>query len=112
MAIITGESWVRVGDKEYHLHLSMRGIAALQEEYGSDLGAFISAPSGGLRDFGPLLRLTEVALRRHHPDATLDEADDILSQNPSAAMDLFNAAFSDLYRGDGEDGGKPKGGQK
>lgn len=93
MAKILGEVDVTVGGKEYCLRLTMRGIATLQDEFGQGLEPILNIKPGELPHFGVCLRVVELALKRHHPDATADDADDILTQDMAIFGKVIEAAF-------------------
>jgi hypothetical protein len=93
MAKMLGEVDVTVGGKEYCLRLTMRGIAALQDEYGQGLEPILNIKAGELPHFGVCLRVVELALKRHHPEATADDADDILTQDMTIFGKVIEAAF-------------------
>jgi hypothetical protein len=93
MAKMLGEVDVSVGGKEYCLRLTMRGIATLQDEFGQGLEPILNIKPGELPHFGVCLRVVELALKRHHPDATADDADDILTQDMAIFGKVIEAAF-------------------
>jgi hypothetical protein len=93
MAKMLGEVNVSVGGKEYCLRLTMRGIATLQDEFGQNLDPILSLKEGELPHFGICLRVVELALQRHHPEAGADVADDILTQDMTIFGKLLEAAF-------------------
>lgn len=95
MANITGEITTTVAGKEYVLRLTMRGLATLQDEYGQDLAPILSVKPGQMPHFGICLRLVELALKKRHPDATPDLADDILTEDPEIVGRIIQAAFPD-----------------
>jgi hypothetical protein len=93
MAVAFGEVDVEHGGKTYTLRLTMRGVAALQDEFGQNLDPILSLKSGQLPHFGVCLRVVELALQKHHPDATKDLADDILSDDMGVFARVIAAAF-------------------
>lgn len=93
MAKMLGEVNVSVGGESYCLRLTMRGIAALQDEYGQNLEPILGIKEGELPHFGVCLRVVELALHRHHPDAGPEVADDILTQDMGIFGELMQAAF-------------------
>ncbi|RWR31355.1 hypothetical protein D2T31_04980 [Sinirhodobacter populi] len=111
MAEFTGEFSHTVGGKTYRLALGLRGIAVLQQELGKDL-APLQIEDGDHADFNVLLRVVEVALQRHHPDAGPEVAEEILASDLSIWARLVAAAFPDAPEGTdtakGGRTGKPK----
>jgi hypothetical protein len=93
MASILGELEVTHGGATYRLRLTMRGIATLQDEFGNDIGGILDMSEGGIPNMNICLRVVELALKRFHPDADADLADDILSDDMSIFGKLIAAAF-------------------
>jgi len=103
MAKMLGEVNVSVGNDRYCLRLTMRGIAALQDEYGQNLDPILNIKEGELPHFGVCLRVVELALHRYHPEAGPDVADDILTQDMAIFGQLLEAAFPQAeVQSDGE----------
>ena len=111
MAQITGVVTAAHGGTEYSLILGMAGLARLQQEYGKDLAPLMAMfEEGQMPDFAVLLRVTELALQRHHPEADSHLADDLLAADITVAVRVINAAFEGLQAqggqgGKGSDGG-------
>lgn len=105
MAAILGELTVHNAGKDYCLRLTMRSIAQLQDEYGQGLMPLLGMKDGELPHFGICLRLVELALKKHHPDAGPELADDILTADIGVVGRLIAAAFPDM---EGNTGGKPE----
>jgi hypothetical protein len=99
MAKMLGDVTVSVGGEEYRLRLTMRGIATLQDEFGKNLDPILNLQPGDLPHFGVCIRVVELALKRYHPDASPDVADDILTQDMGIFGQLLEAAFP---QGDGQ----------
>jgi len=96
MAKVLGEMDVEVDGETYTLRLGFRELGKLQDEFGQDLAPFMSAhESGTLPSFTAIVRLVEVALARHHPEAGPDVADAILQQDMSVFGRLMAVAFPD-----------------
>lgn len=93
MAVAFGEIDVDHNGKVYSLRLTMRGLASLQDEFGHNLDPILSLKPGQLPHFGVCLRVVELALQKHHPDATKDLADDILSDDMGVFARVIAAAF-------------------
>ena len=100
-----GEITASLGDRDYVLRLTMRSLAALQDEFGQELKPIMGLAEGELPSFKACLRLVELALQKHHPDAGPDVADDILTAEMDIIARLIEAAFPDA-------GAKSEGKQK
>lgn len=105
MAAILGELNVTCAGADYCLRLTMRGIAQLQDEYGQGLEPLLGMKDGVMPHFGICLRLVEIALKKHHPDAGPELADEILTADVGVVGRLIAAAFPDP---EGNAGGKPE----
>jgi hypothetical protein len=93
MAKMLGDLTVSVGGQEYCLRLTMRGIATLQDEFGQNLEPILNVKAGQLPHFGVCLRVVELALKRYHPEAGPEVADDILSEDMMIFGRLLDTAF-------------------
>lgn len=109
MAQITGEITATLAGTTYQLCLGMRGIAKLQQEYGQQLDPItkLDPETEELPDFGVMLRIMELALERHHPDADAWIADDLIRQDAAVVFRLIEAAFPSAEDGDAAE--KPAG---
>ncbi|WP_111559464.1 hypothetical protein [Paracoccus sediminilitoris] len=97
MAQLTGIIEAKHAGATYRLTLGMSGLARLQEEYGKGLEPLIAmAQEGQAPDFAVLLRVTQVALERFHPDADPYLADDLLAADVGIAVAVMSAAFAGL----------------
>lgn len=93
MAKALGEIDFDLDGETYCLRLTMRGIATLQDEYGQDLAPILDLKPNQLPHFGVCLRVVELALAKHHPDAGAETADDILSDDMGIFGRIIAAAF-------------------
>jgi hypothetical protein len=93
MASIVGEVAVKADGKTWTQRLSLRGLATLQDEYGTDLQQIIGIEAGAIPHFGAILRVIELALKKHHPEATPDDAEAILTADLSVFGRVIEAAF-------------------
>lgn len=105
MARAIGEIDVVSGGKTYCLRLTMKSLAVLQDEFGQDLGGIMNMKAGALPNLKLCLRMIELGLQKHHPDASADLADEIATADMSVIGRLISAAFPDA---EVQDGGKPK----
>lgn len=94
MADVTGTLTVQHGGKSYALRLTIRSFAALQAEFGNDLGGVLTGKTA-IPDFNICLRTVELALRAGNPGAG-----DSLGDIPigTLADDLLTADFTVFER--------------
>lgn len=94
MNAVTGVVTATHEGQTYRLILGMGGLARLQQEYGVELAPLVAMEDEGrMPDFSVLLRVTQVALERFHPDADPYLADDLLTADVAVAVRILNAAF-------------------
>jgi hypothetical protein len=105
MAKAVGEVIAKVGGQEYCLRLTMRSLATLQDEYGQALAPITAVKPGEIPQFGVCLRMIELALKKHHPEADASVADDIFTDDMEIIGRLLAATFPDI---EDKSGGKPK----
>lgn len=99
MSQITGVVTVRHKDKDYSLMLGMSGLAKLQQEYGKDLAPLVAMfEEKVMPDFAVLLRVTQIALERYHPDVNAWLADDLLQNDFSVGARVISEAFEQLQK--------------
>ncbi|WP_411839246.1 hypothetical protein [Paracoccus sp. ME4] len=111
MAQITGVVTAVHDGTEYSLILGMSGLARLQEEYGKDMAPIVAMfEEGEMPDFAVLLRVTELALQRHHPEGGRELADDLLTADITVPVRVINAAFEGLQAQGGKAGKGTAGG--
>lgn len=91
VSAITGEQEITVGEETYCLVLGMRGLAKFQAEFGG-VGVF-KVEDGQLPNLMAYVRVVELALARHHPDAAEEVVDAILAQDFTVVGRLINAAM-------------------
>jgi hypothetical protein len=102
MADVTGTVRATLGQNEYTLRLTMRGLATLQGEFGADLGGLLSGKvaEGAIPDFNIMLRVVEIALAKGMPDMTADRvrdvADDLVTDDQTILERIMQAAFPDV----------------
>jgi|GEM_PF-1279395 len=95
MESLTGEIGVQHGGQQYSLMLGLRGIAKLQAKYGKDLAVIRHADAAAeeLPDLGVYLDIVDIALERHHPDATPALGEQMLMADMALPGRLLAAAF-------------------
>lgn len=98
-----GEIGARVGARDFTLRMDMNAMCEFEDATGqSAIDAFQQAEKGkgGIK---MLRHIVFAALKRHHPDASLQDAGDILSEDPHVVLALMAATAPE-----GKAGGKPK----
>lgn len=93
-----GETAARVGEKTFTLRMDFNAMAALEdftkrEEngvwiYPSALDTLAKVEASNVK-IGDLILIVLAALYRHHPDATKQDAGDILSEDPEVCTRLL-----------------------
>jgi hypothetical protein len=100
MARILGEGEVTAGGETFRLRFDMNVLADLQETTGKTPVEIMS----GLQDnSGSVVLLRTVChamLKRHHPEAPIEVAGDILSENMESLMAIISAAMPAQAQGD------------
>jgi hypothetical protein len=100
MARVLGDGEAKAGGKTWHLRFDMNVLADLQEETGKNPVQIMSE----LQDDGGSVVLARVVchamLKRFHPEATLQDAGDILSEDMDAMMTTITAAMPAPTQGD------------
>lgn len=104
----TGEIEVGHEGKLYRLRLTFGVMATLQERYGRENMARIFGSDDGMPDFGACIALVELSLKRHHPDADAQLADDMVTTDPDIIRRLQEAAFPDQSEAGKAPAGKPQ----
>ena len=88
-----GEIAIAAGEgKSYSLRLDFNAMCEFEEATGRNALEALSAMESGKGAMLEMRALMWAALRRHHPDVTLAEAGDLLSNNVDALVDLIEAA--------------------
>jgi hypothetical protein len=95
-----GEATARVDGKVYTLRLDFNAMCDFEERTGRDaIGVLADFEFGGKTRISDLRALVHAMLLRHHPDATLALAGDILSQDSTALMEAVKAATPKVPEG-------------
>lgn len=93
MAAIKGEIRVPCGGRIWTMCLDFNALCDFEEETGRNAIEVLAAIEGGegvrLSDMRVLVHC---ALRRHHPDATLIDAGDVVQASPDALAEAMTAA--------------------
>lgn len=105
MARMLGEGAVEAAGKSWRLRFDMNVLADLQERTGKTPVQVMSELQG---EGGSVLMLRTVChamLKRHHPEAAIEVAGDILSENLDDLMKIIQAAMPDPTAAAGPDAG-------
>lgn len=101
---IRGEATARTEAGEFRLVIDMNAIAGFEEATDTSWSLFEGRAQAGTSRISDLRHLCHQALLRHHPDATLADAGDILSEDIEAFNSAMEAAFPAPEESDGEQG--------
>lgn len=93
-----GEGEVKVDGKIWRLRFDFNVLADL-ETSGRRAGDVLAEIDGVMPSIGTLRMVCHLMLRRHHPDATLEDAGDILSEDAGAVMAVIRAANPEVSEG-------------
>jgi hypothetical protein len=77
------------------LRLDMKALAAFQDATGEDAFEAIEKLDGSNHGFVTLRALVHSAMRAHHPDATLSEAQAFIHKHPKQIRDLLKGSLPD-----------------
>lgn len=88
-----------VDGRDWTLRMDMNAMCEFEEATGTPaIEAFQQAEQGGASI--PMMRhVVFAAIKRHHPDATIEDAGDILSEDPQIVQRLMSAAAPDSAPG-------------
>jgi hypothetical protein len=92
---IKGELSLEHGGRSLRLVFDFNAICALEEETGRGVMDMMADFDGDKMSFIDMRRIVHVSLRRHHPEATVEDAGDILSDDIDVLTRLLEAAFPD-----------------
>jgi hypothetical protein len=87
-----GEASAKVNGRVYTLRLDFNALCAFEEKTGEDALAVVAAMEKGKFKVTQLRTLVLAMLQKHHPDATAEEAGDILSEDSDALQRVLSAA--------------------
>lgn len=108
---MVAEVGVEVGKKVWTLRLDMNALAEFEEATGQNALGAIETFEQGEVSIVKLRHLIWASLKYHHPDVTLAQAGDVISQDPDAlgrALASFMPKADDPGVGEGEARGKKK----
>ena len=93
MARLLGDGEAKAGGETWRLRFDMNVLADLEETTGMNPVTIMS----GLQDKGGSVKLLRTVchamLKRHHPDASIQVAGDILSEDLDSLMAIISAAM-------------------
>lgn len=87
-----GEATTVLDGKTYTLRWDMNAIAEFETETGADVMGFLADLDANKVSFANLRVLARAMLLRHHPEATLQLAGDILSVDPAVVTRVMALA--------------------
>ncbi len=93
MARLLGEGEVKVGDKVWRLRFDMNVLADLEESTGKSAMAVLAELDSGDRMMASRRTVCLAMLKRYHPEATAQDAGDILSEDPAAFMAILQSVM-------------------
>ena len=90
---VTGEVKGRVRGRMKTLRLDMKALAAFQDATGEFAFDAIEKLDGSDHGFVTLRALVHSAMRSHHPDAKLSEAQTFIRKHPTQIRDLLKGSL-------------------
>lgn len=93
MAKFLGEGTVTAGGVEWHLRFDMNVLADLEERLGENPVAVLSALDGDNPSIKTLRVVCHAMLKRHHREAGMEVAGDILSEDMEGFMSIITASM-------------------
>lgn len=91
--VVTGEISGRVRLSTKTLRLDMQALAEFQESTGELAFEAIEKLDGSDLGFVTLRALVQSAMKSHHPDATLSEAQAFIRKHPKKIRELLKASL-------------------
>jgi hypothetical protein len=102
-----GEGTVSANGKAYNLRFDMNVLADLEGRFpGRTAMQVLADLDGESPAIATVRQVCHAMLQRHHPDATIEDAGDILSEDMDALMGVVQSAMPQ------QDGGRGNGGAK
>lgn len=93
MAKFLGEGSVTAAGQEWHLRFDMNVLADLEETTKTKAVALLAELDGGDPSMKVLRQVCHAMLHRHHPEAPVTVAGDILSEDMDGFMAILSAAM-------------------
>ncbi|MGH1447432.1 MAG: hypothetical protein ACRBBO_15465 [Cognatishimia sp.] len=90
---VTGEVTGRVRMRTKTLRLDMKALAMFQDATGEDAFEAIEKLDGSDHGFVTLRALVHSAMRAHHPDASLSEAQAFIHKHPKQIRGLLKGSL-------------------
>lgn len=99
---VRGEATATVDGRSYTLVLDYNAISGFEEATDQSWMLFAGRFESGTARVGDMRHLAHQALLRHHPDATLQLAGDVMSEDMDALTNCIAAAFPPAPEGEAE----------
>lgn len=96
-----GEIQAEAEGKTYTLRMDMGVLAAFETETGKNALAWSEDAEKGEVRIGELITMVHCAMERRHPEATREEAADLVSEDTGVLMRLMQAAAPERPAGNG-----------
>lgn len=93
MAKFLGEGDVTAGGKTWHLRFDMNVLADLEDRTGKNAVETLAELDGANPSMKTLRLVCHTMLSRHHPEAGVEVAGDILSEDMETFMSVLAAAM-------------------
>lgn len=111
MAKLLGEGDCTAGGQTWHLRFDMNVLADLQEKTGLNPVAIMGGLQADGGDIALIRKVCHAMLKRYHPEATIDVAGDILSEDMESLMAIIMASVPEAAVAGGAGNGAAKVGQ-
>ena len=90
-----GEGEVKADGKTWTLRFDMNVLANLERQTGKRAMQFLEDMDNGEAPIDTRRMICHAMLRKHHPEATIDDAGEILSEDMDGFMAVLQAALPD-----------------
>jgi hypothetical protein len=97
-----GEASTVADGKTWTLRLDFNAMAAFEEKTGKNAMSVLEGFEKGQLAFSDIRQLAWAMLLRHHPDATLDDAGDVLSVDVDVIQRVLAASMPEPDAGNGK----------
>ena len=92
---INGAKTININGKAYTFILDMNALCDLEDITGKNAITILGEADNDVVSMKDLRALIFCALKRHHPDITLEEAGDIVGSDFEGAVEALTASFPD-----------------
>lgn len=100
MARLLGEGTAVAGGETWRLRFDMNVLADLKDRVGLNPVQIMTGLQGEGGDVSLLRVVCHAMLKRHHPEAPIEVAGDILSEDMDGLMAIISAAMPDSAQGE------------